>query len=97
MRSRVGIPLALALTLVAVAYLFAFSTAPAGARESSITVRTPAGPCPTGVSCNKVQVRQIGPVGAKKVLILTPGTQGGAGDFTLMARELVKKVPGLQV
>ncbi len=94
-RSRVGIPLALAL--VAVAYLFAFSTAPAGARESSITVKTPAGPCPPGISCNKVQVRQIGPAKGKKVLILTPGTQGGAGDFTLMARELVKRVPGLQV
>jgi hypothetical protein len=31
------------------------------------------------------------------VLVLMPGYYGGAGDFTLDARELVKRVPGLQV
>jgi hypothetical protein len=31
------------------------------------------------------------------VLVLMPGFQGGAGDFTLDARELVRRLPGLQV
>jgi pimeloyl-ACP methyl ester carboxylesterase len=94
---RVKVKTRAGISLAAVACLFAFSASTASARESTITVNTPSGPCPPGISCNKVQVRQIGPASGKKVLILTPGTQGGAGDFTLMARELVKKVPGLQV
>jgi pimeloyl-ACP methyl ester carboxylesterase len=31
------------------------------------------------------------------VLVLVPGFIGGAGDFTLLAKELVNRVPGLQV
>ena len=31
------------------------------------------------------------------MLILVPGTQGGAGDFSLVGPELVKRVKGLQV
>ena len=31
------------------------------------------------------------------MLVLVPGTNGGRGDFTLTARELVKDVPGLEV
>jgi pimeloyl-ACP methyl ester carboxylesterase len=31
------------------------------------------------------------------VLVLQPGFVGGSGDFTLVARELIKRVPGLQV
>ena len=77
--------------------LVLLAAAPAGAREKTIKVSTPSGPCPASVACNKVEVRQIGPAGAKKVLVLIPGTQGGVGDFTLMARELVKQVRGLQV
>ncbi|HEY7122266.1 MAG TPA: hypothetical protein VH329_06870, partial [Solirubrobacterales bacterium] len=46
---------------------------------------------------NQVTVRQFGPKSAKRILVLMPGTQGGAGDFTLDARYLVKHVPGLQV
>ena len=42
-------------------------------------------------------VHQFGPKSAKRVLVLMPGTQGGAGDFTLDARYLVKHVRGLQV
>ena len=87
----------LALLVISLGCLLALPAGSAGARESTITVNTPSGPCPPSLSCNKVQVRQIGPAKARKVLVLTPGTQGGAGDFTLMARELVKKVPGLQV
>ncbi len=39
----------------------------------------------------------MGPKQADRVLVLMPGTQGGAGDFTLLAEELTKRIPGLQV
>jgi len=39
----------------------------------------------------------FGPRLATQVLILIPGYPAGAGEFTLVARELVKRVPGLQV
>jgi len=45
----------------------------------------------------KVFVDQVGPASAKRVLVLIPGTFGGAGDFAKIGPELVKRVPGLQV
>ena len=32
---------------------------------------------------------RFGPASAKRVLILVPGTQGGAGDFSLVGPEIV--------
>jgi pimeloyl-ACP methyl ester carboxylesterase len=69
--------------------------APAVARERLIAVPTPADPGPAEL--NHVTVDQFGPKSAKRVLVLMPGTVGGAGDFTLVARNLVKRVPSLQV
>jgi pimeloyl-ACP methyl ester carboxylesterase len=46
---------------------------------------------------DKLDVTKYGSASAKTVLVLVPGTNGGRGDFTLTARELVKKVPGLAV
>jgi hypothetical protein len=46
---------------------------------------------------NRVFVTKTGPASARRVLVLVPGYLGGAGDFTLVARELVRRVPGLQV
>lgn len=51
----------------------------------------------TPAKYNKVYVTKFGPAKAKRVLVLVPGTSGGAGNFTLVAREIVKKVPGLAV
>ncbi len=68
---------------------------PALARERVITVDTAAEPGPA--QFNHVTVHQFGPASGKRVLVLMPGTQGGAGDFTLDARYLVKHIPGLQV
>src|SRR4051794_8799730 len=42
-------------------------------------------------------VLKIGPSNAKRILVLVPGTFGGAGDFRLVARDIVKRVPDLQV
>jgi pimeloyl-ACP methyl ester carboxylesterase len=68
---------------------------PAMARDRLITVQTP--PAPGPAQLNQVTVHQFGPKSSKRVLVLMPGTIGGAGDFTLVARNLVKRVPGLQV
>lgn len=46
---------------------------------------------------NRVFVHKFGSPGAKRVLVLVPGYVGGSGDFTLVARQLVKRVRGLQV
>jgi hypothetical protein len=45
----------------------------------------------------KVFVDKVGPATAKRVLVLIPGTFGGSADFALVAPELVKRVPNLQV
>jgi pimeloyl-ACP methyl ester carboxylesterase len=71
------------------------AASPAAARERLITVATP--PAPGPAQYNQVTVHQFGPKSAKRVLVLMPGTQGGAGDFTLIARDLVKRASGLQV
>jgi pimeloyl-ACP methyl ester carboxylesterase len=92
MRTCIRAAIALAGTAVAFA---AVVTPPAIAREREITVPTP--PAPGPAQFNHVTVHQFGPASAKRVLVLMPGTQGGAGDFTLDARYLVKRVPGLQV
>jgi pimeloyl-ACP methyl ester carboxylesterase len=83
------------LALAGTAAGLAFAATPAAARESVAVVPTP--PAPGPAQFNQVTVHQFGPKSAKHVLVLMPGTQGGAGDFTLDARYLVKRVPDLQV
>ena len=51
----------------------------------------------TPAKYNKVFITKYGPSSAKKVLLLIPGTNGGAENFALVGAELAKKVPGLQV
>ncbi|MDX6649768.1 MAG: hypothetical protein QOJ97_1719 [Solirubrobacteraceae bacterium] len=46
---------------------------------------------------DNVRVKSFGPANARRVLVLVPGYIGGAGTFTPVARELVRRVPGLQV
>lgn len=46
---------------------------------------------------DRVLVTKVGPRSAKTVLVLMPGFSGGAGDFTLVAQDLVRRVKGLQV
>lgn len=84
-----------ALALAGTAAALAVVATPALARERVISVDTPPEPGPAQL--NHVTVHKFGPASAKRVLVLMPGTQGGAGDFTLDARYLVKRVPGLQV
>jgi pimeloyl-ACP methyl ester carboxylesterase len=83
------------LALAGAAAALALAAGPAAARERVITVPTP--PAAGPAQYNHVTVHQFGPASGKHVLVLMPGTEGGAGDFTLDARYLVKRVPGLQV
>lgn len=46
---------------------------------------------------NRVSYRRYGPANARKVLVLVPGTLAGAGTFDVVAPQIVKRVPGLQV
>ena len=84
-----------ALALAGTAVALALIAAPALAKERVITVPTP--PAAGPAQFNQVTVHQFGRASGKRVLVLMPGTQGGAGDFTLDARNLVKRMPGLQV
>ena len=60
-----------------------------------VSVRGAAGPGPARY--DRVSYERFGPASARRVLILVPGTQGGAGDFSLVGPEIVKRVKGLQV
>ena len=70
--------------------------APASVPESVLTIPTPtvAG---TPAKYDQVQVRTFGSPSATHVLVLVPGTNGGAGDFDLVGPYLASHVPDLQV
>jgi pimeloyl-ACP methyl ester carboxylesterase len=79
--------------------------APASVPESVFTVATPAvvetPAIPDGVATparyDQVSVRRFGSPSATHVLVLVPGTNGGAGDFDLVGPTLASHVPDLQV
>jgi pimeloyl-ACP methyl ester carboxylesterase len=78
----------------AAATLVLAANASAAEVQTTITGWTKA---PGPRSYDRLEVTKFGSSRAKTVLVLVPGTNGGRGDFTLTARELVKDVPGLQV
>ena len=82
---------ALLLALVA-SLLFA---APAAAVDRYVPMKVPPAPGPT--EYDKVFVKQLGPAKARNVLVLVPGTNGGAGGITPVARDIVRRVPSTQV
>ena len=81
--------LALALAILLVA------AAPAAAIDRYIPMKVPPGPGPA--KYDRVFVKQLGPAGADTVLVLVPGTNGGAGSLVPVARDIVRRVPGMQV
>jgi hypothetical protein len=86
-------PSARSLLLVLVLALLA-APAAAAAAEPTFAIRSP-GPGPAAT--DKVFVTRIGPSRAPTVLVLLPGFYGGAGDFLLAGRDIVRRVPGMQV
>lgn len=83
------------LSLVASALAAWFVLAPVPASADRLVEVPSDGPGPA--KFDRVFVHQVGSSEAKRVLVLMPGTQGGAGDFALLSHELVERVPGLQV
>jgi len=79
------------LLLAALATLLA--AAPADAKYVAIAGVPGFGPA----KYSKVFVEKTGPANAKRVLVLIPGTFAGSGDFAIVAKTLVAKVPGLHV
>ncbi|MCW2992621.1 MAG: alpha/beta hydrolase [Conexibacter sp.] len=87
-------PRILLAAALAAAALTAVSTASAAETQTTITGWTKA---PGPRKFDKLDVTKFGSAKAKTVLVLVPGTNGGRGDFTLTAREIVKDVPGIAV
>jgi dienelactone hydrolase len=83
---RVGVA-ALALT--------ALTAGPAAAAERFVTMKGAPGAGPA--EYDRVWVQKLGPAKARRVLVLVPGTLGGAGGITPVARDIVRRVPGLAV
>ena len=82
--------------VVALAVLSCLASAPAAASAGERVVVVPSdGPGPP--QYDHVYVHEVGPQDARRVLVLMPGTDGGAGDFALLAREIVRRIPNLQV
>jgi hypothetical protein len=85
--ARLLLPVALVLALVA--------AAPAAAAERYITMK--GAPAPGPARYDRVWVQQIGPTHPERVLVLVPGTVGGAGGISPVARDIVRRVRGLAV
>jgi hypothetical protein len=68
---------------------------PAAAIDRYVPMKAPPGPGPA--KYDRVLVKQLGPKGARTVLVLVPGTNGGAGGIVPVAREIVRRVPRLQI
>jgi hypothetical protein len=85
--ARLALPLALIAALAV--------CAPASAVDRYVPMKAPPGPGPA--KYDRVWVQQIGPAGADQVVVLVPGTLGGAGSITPVARDIVRRVRRTQV
>jgi pimeloyl-ACP methyl ester carboxylesterase len=72
---------------------FALAAAPAGAAKLVVK----GAPAPGPAKYDRVAVWTYGPSKARTVLVLVPGTSGGAGSVAPVARDLARRVGGLQV
>jgi hypothetical protein len=68
---------------------------PGADREPYVPLAVGDGGGPAGT--DRIHVLKVGPATAHTVLVLVPGMFGAAGDFRLLARDLVAAVPGVQV
>ncbi|HKP22183.1 MAG TPA: hypothetical protein VJT68_11730 [Thermoleophilaceae bacterium] len=87
----------LSLTVAMVLALAAPASAAVPVAERYVPMRVPAGPGPA--KYDRVFVEKLIPPGraAKSVLVLVPGTDGGAGGVLPVARDIVRRVPRMQV
>jgi len=87
----------LGLTVAIVLALAAPSAAAVPVAERYVPMRVPAGPGPA--KYDRVFVEKLLPPDrpATSVLVLVPGTNGGAGGVLPVARDIVQRVPRMQV
>jgi hypothetical protein len=90
MRTRIVLSL-----VVALAAAVAVPAMADAASEPYVAIAGARGPGPA--KYNRVFVHKFGAPGATRVLVLVPGYLGGAGDFTQIARQLIARLPNLQV
>jgi hypothetical protein len=83
-----------ALPLLALVGLLA-AAAPAAAVDRYVPMKGAPGAGPA--KYDRVFVQQLGPRRHERVVVLVPGTNGGAGGITPVARDIVARVPRTQV
>ena len=83
------------LALLALVFVLAFAAQAqaAGSRWVAVKGASAAGPAKYDLT----HVRIFGPKRARRVLILVPGYIGGAGDFSAIGPDIVRRVSNLQV
>jgi pimeloyl-ACP methyl ester carboxylesterase len=82
---------ALTLTMAAIALAWA----PAASADRIVTIKGASAPGPA--KYDRVRVIEQGPRHAKNVLVLVPGTSGGAAYFHPVAADIVKRLKGWRV
>jgi len=85
----------MAAALAAAAITTAGSVVVAPAAVTTTTIKGAKAPGPKRY--DEVFVTKVGPKRADRTLVLVPGTIGGAGDFSLVARDIVDRVRNLRV
>jgi hypothetical protein len=68
---------------------------PAAAIDRYVPMKV--GPAPGPAKYDRVWLQQFGPRAHDRVVVLMPGTNGGAGSITPVARDIVDRVPRTQV
>lgn len=82
--------------LLAISLILGALALPASAQAGRV-VTVEGAPGPNPARYDKVYVERFGRATAGRVLVLVPGVYAGAGNFALVADELVRRVPDLQV
>ena len=85
----------MAAALAAAAITAAGPVVVAPAAVTTTTIKGAKAPGPKRY--DEVFVTKVGPKRADRMLVLVPGTIGGAGDFSLVARDIVDRVRNLRV
>ena len=75
--------------------IIALTGAQAASADRVLTVR--GAPAPGPARFDRIRVIEQGPRDARNVLVLVPGTAGGAAYFRPVARDIVKRLPGWRV
>jgi hypothetical protein len=93
--ARLALALSVVVILATAAPAAAVDAQPPVGLDRYVPMRVPPGPGPA--KYDRVFVKQVGPLAARNVLVLVPGTNGGAGGIVPVARDIVARVPRTQV